>query len=844
MIAENSLRLPKPLTWLTVALGSGATLYSLLRLSPTQLDLRFLLLGLVALSLGTRIVIKVPRAGNCVALADLFTILALLIFDGEAAVLLAALLTFGTSLRFRRDVPALLFRASSAAIATSLCAWALRASFGPIAALTLNPSPNALLLAVGLVVVIQAVFNSFVAASSAPRETSGDAARTNFPNYFFWTLITYSAVGSCAAAAALLSGRYGFDHFLAAAAIVAAVHFVYCIHARSAHAPSAQTERAGRDLPAPSSVAGTFRSAFDHAAIGMALVSPKGKWLQVNRSLCELLGYSEEELLTTSFQELTHPDDLAPALTNLKKLVKGKVSSCQTETRYLHKQGHAVCVLWSVARITDAETGAVRLIFQVQDITERKRAEERLMHDAFHDPLTGLPNRALFIDHVKLTIARAKRRDSRLFAVLFLDLDRFKIINDSLGHMIGDQLLVGIARRLETCLREGDTVARVGGDEFTILLEDIEDETEAVSIVERIQTELSAPFNLSGHEVFTTVSIGIAPSSTGYDDPEDILRDADTAMYRAKSLGKARHEVFDKAMHAFAVNLLQLETDLRKALDRREFFMLYQPIVALDDFHLCGFEALVRWQHPERGLISPMDFIPVAEDTGQIIAIGEWALFEACRQMRRWQKSFPSESPLFISVNLSSKQFTQPNLIEQVRVILERTRLDPRSLKLEITESAVMENIDTTTEMLRQLRALGVQLSIDDFGTGYSSLSYLHRFPIDTLKIDRSFVTRMVDNSENIEIVRTIVMLAQILGMDVVAEGVETKEQLGLLRKLGCENGQGYYFSRPTSVTEAEKIINDTCARPQVPGQQNARPVPLSDDKVKAFKLVGSGERS
>ncbi|HEU4595138.1 MAG TPA: EAL domain-containing protein, partial [Pyrinomonadaceae bacterium] len=625
---------------------------------------------------------------------------------------------------------------------------------------------------------------------------------------------------------------------LAALTLVAVAHFCYGVYLRNVQTNDGAPAQLTQSLQTARGSEEVFRSAFDCAAIGMALVSPKGQWLQVNRSLCEILGYTEEELLEKNFQDVTHPDDLGPTLASLKNLIKGKTHAYQAEKRYVRKGGELVWGLWTAARIVESETNATRLIFQVQDITERKLSEERLMHDAFHDALTGLPNRALLIDHIKLTIARSKRREGHLFAVLFLDLDRFKIINDSLGHMIGDQLLVGVARRLETCLRDGDTVARVGGDEFTILLEDIEHETEAVSVAERIEKEMSAPFHLSGHEVFTTVSVGIAPSTTGYDDPEDILRDADTAMYRAKSLGKARHEVFDKAMHAFAVNLLQLETDLRKALERREFYMLYQPIVALDDFHLCGFEALVRWQHPERGLISPMDFIPVAEDTGQIVAIGEWALFEACRQMRRWQKQFPTDSPLFISVNLSSKQFMQPNLIEQVRTIIEKTKLNPRSLKLEITESAVMENIDTTTEMLRQLRSLGVQLAIDDFGTGYSSLSYLHRFPIDTLKIDRSFVTRMVDNSENIEIVRTIVMLAQVLGMDVVAEGVETKEQLALLRKLGCENGQGYYFSRPTNTTEAEKIIAVTCARPQ-PAQPKAGSQATGDEE-KGFEMESS----
>nr|MBA3242331.1 bifunctional diguanylate cyclase/phosphodiesterase [Acidobacteriota bacterium] len=346
--------------------------------------------------------------------------------------------------------------------------------------------------------------------------------------------------------------------------------------------------------------------------------------------------------------------------------------------------------------------------------------------------------------------------------------------------------------------------------EFTILIEDIADEKESIQVAERIQNELSVPFMLNGREVFTTVSMGIAPGSTGYERAEDILRDADTAMYRAKSLGKARYEIFDKAMHARAINLLQMETDMRRALERNEFMLHYQPIVALEDFRLRGFEALVRWQHPERGFISPMDFIPVAEETGMIIPLGEWVMREACQQMQRWQKIFPADPPLFISINLSSKQFSQNDLIKAVADILSESGIAPHTVKLEITESVVMENIETATEMLQDLRALGVQLSIDDFGTGYSSLSYLHRFPIDTLKIDRSFVTRMTENNENMEIVRTIVVLAQNLGMDVVAEGVETNEQLVLLQKLHCENGQGYFFSKPVNSVGAEKIIGET----------------------------------
>jgi diguanylate cyclase (GGDEF)-like protein len=432
-----------------------------------------------------------------------------------------------------------------------------------------------------------------------------------------------------------------------------------------------------------------------------------------------------------------------------------------------------------------------------------------LQHHALHDSLTGLPNRALFMDHLKLAISRCQRNRERLFAVLFLDLDRFKVINDSLGHVAGDQLLVEVARRLESCLRQGDTVARVGGDEFTILLEDVTDAHEVTVIAQRIQKELALPFNLGGYEVFTTASIGIAPSTIGYEHPDDILRDADTAMYRAKSLGKSRYEIFDKEMHTHAVNLLNLETDLRRALERREFAVYYQPIVSLETGVLQGFEALLRWRHPSHGFIAPAEFIPVAEETGLILPVGRWALEEACRQMREWQAQFPHAAEMYVSVNLSGRQFANPELCEQIREALETTGLKPEGLKLEITESVVMENIEKTIEMLRQLRALGVESSIDDFGTGYSSLSYLHHFPSTTLKIDRSFISRMGGADENAEIVRTILLLARNLGMCVVAEGVETESQLTQLQTLACDYGQGYLFSKAVNAAAIGRLLSE-----------------------------------
>jgi diguanylate cyclase (GGDEF)-like protein len=436
-----------------------------------------------------------------------------------------------------------------------------------------------------------------------------------------------------------------------------------------------------------------------------------------------------------------------------------------------------------------------------------KESREHFRHAAYHDALTGLPNRLLLTDHLRLAIERAKRNPDHSYALIFLDLDRFKYINDSLGHAAGDQLLVTIARRLEAGLRPTDTVARLGGDEFALLLDGLEDEGDAIRVAERIQEELTAPFNLGGHEVFTTASVGITLSAPGYEDPENVLRDADTAMYRAKENGKARYELFDAVMHARAVERLRLENDLRRAVERGEFAVYYQPIVSLDNDRVAGFEALVRWEHPERGFVPPTEFIPVAEETGMIVEIGEWVLRESCRRMREWQRLSFDNRLLTISVNLSGKQFLQPNLIACVRQILHETDLDPRCLKLEITESIMMDNAEEASAMLVQLRSLGVQLSIDDFGTGYSSLSYLHRFPVNTLKVDRSFVARMGDHGENSEIVRTILTLASNLGMDVIAEGVETKGQLAQLKAMSCPYGQGYLFSAPVEAERAAALV-------------------------------------
>ncbi|MEG4218241.1 EAL domain-containing protein [Microcoleus sp. Pol14C6] len=581
-----------------------------------------------------------------------------------------------------------------------------------------------------------------------------------------------------------------------------------------------------------------FRSLIENATDITIILDAEGIFRYISPSVKRILGYAPHQAIGRSALDIVHPDDCATIAETLHKAIKNpKRSQCPVEYRVRHRNG-SWCYVEAVATNLLYDPAVKGIVINCHDITQRKLAEEQLLHDAFHDALTGLPNRSLFTDRLEHALRLAKRRKDYLFAVLFLDLDRFKVVNDSLGHAIGDQLLVSIARRLEACLRVGDTVARLGGDEFVLLLEDIEGINEATTIVNRLQKKITSPILLDGHEVFITASIGIALSSGEYLEPTTLLRDADTAMYRAKELGRARHEVFNSSMHAHALRLLQLENDLRRAIEsirepaREEelppspesvlpplsaapqFIIHYQPIVSIATNTITSFEALVRWQHPERGLVSPGEFITIAEETGLIVPLGRWVLRTACHQIRQWQQVFPSNPPLSVSVNISVKQFSQPDLIEYIDQVLAETNLDGSSLKLEITESVLIENSESVTAMLVQLRARNIHLCIDDFGTGYSSLSYLHRFPTNTLKIDRSFVSRMggeFDFSKGgidpTEIVRSIVTLSHNLGMDVVAEGVEEASQLSILKGLKCEYAQGFFFSKAVDSQTAAALI-------------------------------------
>jgi diguanylate cyclase (GGDEF)-like protein/PAS domain S-box-containing protein len=521
-----------------------------------------------------------------------------------------------------------------------------------------------------------------------------------------------------------------------------------------------------------------------------------------------MLGYEDGEVGTDPDEwfKRVHPDDIGKMRAALDEHLAGRTPVFESEHRMRHKDRGYRWVLSRGVAVRNGDSKVYRMVGAQTDTTQRKLAEEQLIHDALYDPLTGLPNRTLFLDRLGHRIDHARRRKDPLFAVLFLDLDRFKVVNDSLGHLHGDELLVEAARRLEHSVRPSDTVARLGGDEFAILLEEVSDVQGAVHVAERIQAALKVPVRLGGQEIVPSASIGIALSESGYEKAEDVLRDADTAMYRAKSLGRTRHEVFDRAMHAHAVVLLQLESELRQAIERQEFQVYYMPIVSLGEGRIGGFEALIRWKHPERGMVSPFDFIGVAEDAGLIIGIDRLVLRQACRQLKQWQEKYDMPG-LYVSVNLSGKQFRHNDLVEQVEWALKDTGLNGQSLAVEITENVLIESTDAARSMLGRMRQMGIQLYLDDFGTGYSSLSYLQRFPIDTVKIDRSFVGRMGGKKEGQEIIRAIVTLAQNLGLKVVAEGVETTSQLAILRALKCGYGQGFLFGKPMPAEEAAVFL-------------------------------------
>ena len=550
-------------------------------------------------------------------------------------------------------------------------------------------------------------------------------------------------------------------------------------------------------------ISNAFSHTFNNGLIGMAMVSLDGRMEQVNPALCSLLGYSEEELLATVTKTVTHEDDRSAESAQMESILSGAISSYQIEKRLLHSSGSAVWILLVASAVTDASGHPLYLIHQVADITERKRAEERLTHQTLHDSLTGLPNRTLLLDRLEQALARSQRWTSPL-AVMFVDFDRFKVINDSLGHEAGDKALLAIARRLERMLRPSDTVARFGGDEFVILCEAVESLAQAREIATRIAEAVADPIQLGDTQAVLSASVGIALSTSPLDPPETLVRDADAAMHKAKEKGRGRHEVFDDTLRHGVVQRLQIENELRSALENGELRLYYQPQVNLSERRIVGAEALIRWEHPKRGLLAPAEFILVAEESGLIVDIDAWVVQQACRTLERWaDRGWDS---LSLSVNVSAQSLSSPEFGGLVRAGLEASG-NPCCLCLEITERVFMGVGHSTMETISGLRELGVELALDDFGTGYSSLSYLKRFPIDVLKVDHSFVQGLGHDSGDSAITATVITLAHNMDLEAIAEGVETEEQLDQLRELGCDIVQGFHCGRPQPREELERAL-------------------------------------
>ncbi len=799
--------------------GTLCVLAAIVAMDLTRADIYLSILSIFTVLVRSRVTIPIPRFKSHVSVSDTFIFLVLLIYGGEFAVVLAAAEATASAWRFCNRKLTVFFNAATMAISTTAVVLVLKV-FGLYSEAQLHghtDNRKSFVIALSVIALTQFLANTSLAAIHDTLKQELNFWET-WKSKYIWTFFSYFVGAGSAGILVQISDNVGFGIILAIFPVIFFVFLSYRMYLKNVEISVQQAEQAeqyANILEERSNALREseerFRSAFDYAPIGIGLVSPSGNWLKVNHALIEILGYSEAEFLATDFQSMTLSDDLGLTLIKVHELLSGKFANYQMEQRYIHKSGRTVWTSWSVSAANDSRSTQPNLIFQIQDITGKKSAEEKLQHEATHDALTGLPNRAFFMNRLGIALERVQQLEGYKVSVLFIDLDRFKYVNDSLGHLIGDELLKEISSRLRDCMRPSDIVARLGGDEFTILVEGNYDVREVTRIADRIQAKFAIPFNLDGHEVYSSASIGILHASDKHLLSEDVMRDADTAMYQAKRAGKARHEVFDEHMHSAAKEILKLETDLRRAVERGEISVYYQPIYSLATGEIDCFESLARWEHPELGTISPNKFIPLAEEIGLIDRVCEQVLRTACHDIGSLQSRIRGEQDknIGVSINLSCRQFSQKSLVMDIENILNETSFSPHDLKLEITESVFFEYQDRAVVMLNQLRESGIEINIDDFGTGYSNLGYLKKLPISALKIDRSFVSMIDSNGNNDEIVRAILTLARNLGLEVVAEGVETNRQLEVLKDLECERGQGFLFAAPMAFDDLCKFLTE-----------------------------------
>ncbi len=798
-----------PATWLAVACGAGIAM----------------LAGVFP--------VRIPGAKNAFAAGEIFIFLLLLIHGPAAAALAAAGEAFVGSWRTS-------LRWTSRIASPAMAALAMHGAGSVLHAVLqqLPDAPGVLVLATMLFSLVYFVLNTLLVTAVGRFKRSEGLHMADLLGLFGWVGFAFAGSAAVAALLFLVYQQSGIGVLMATlpvlAVMLATLHYVFrqqeaAEAARHASAEAAERERdlAARHVQELELSERRFHSAFTHASIGMALLAFDGRFLQANQALRALLGRTRsgpgDGLLSQRFQDVVLNEDRVLVDEKMGLVSDREFEGFALELRCLHLDGSAVWVAVHCSFFSEPGTRAPCLILQVQDITARRNAEEGLHHLAFHDSLTGLPNRRRFHELLGQAVARLNASgDARdAYAVMFLDFDRFKLINDSLGHNAGDAFLVQVSQRIKESLRPHDTVARLGGDEFAVLVRHVEHEHSAVQLAERLMDAMRRPFMVAGTELMTSASIGITFSALGYTQAEDVLRDADTAMYKAKGAGKARYAVFDASLHTEVADRLRLEGELRHAIDDGRLSVAYQPLFAIrGGVQLTGFEALVRWRHPQDGTIAPGTFLPIAEEAGLMVRLTDFMLHCACRQLREWQLSDPAWAELTVNVNVSGHDITHPAFVARVTRALVEAGLKPQHLCIELTENILMSRLEGALSVLGDLRRLGVRLAIDDFGTGYSSLSHLSTLPIDTLKIDRSFVARLDQGSNEAAVVKSILLLGSSLGKSVVAEGIETEEQLLQLQDMGCDLGQGYLLARPQPAADVSSLLHTlspTAQRPLVP---------------------------
>jgi diguanylate cyclase (GGDEF)-like protein/PAS domain S-box-containing protein len=797
--------------WVVVLLGTASALFAAVTVlqMPWTVSLQVVIGAAIAMLAGL-FPVRIPGSKNSFAAGEVFIILLLLLYGPAAAALAAsgevAVGAFRTSTRWTSRI----ISPTAAALSMLIVGSALHACIAWLDPNTALGEAAVLLLAM-LFAVGHFVLNTLLLTLVIHLKRNEPLRLQEFFASFGWVGTTYAASALIAGLLYLAFKTTGIGVMAGAVPIIIVLLVMLHYHFRQREsddsanrlrieAAERENEQAARHLQELQASEQRFHSAFSHAAIGMALVADDGRVLQANPSLCTLLGTTEEALLGQDFKAVVHPDDREALHRQWQGVLARDGTDTTVELRCHREGGGWVHVALHSGHFSDRDASTPCLILQAQDITARRQAEAQLHHIAYHDSLTSLANRIRFGACLAQAIERGRRDPGYVFAVMYLDFDRFKLINDTLGHSAGDRFLTLVAQRIRDQVRPGDTVGRLGGDEFAILVDQLGDEASLLAMAERLQQALAVPYALDGTEVTSSASIGITFSSVGYETPGDVLRDADIAMYRAKAAGRARTALFDASLRAQLASQVNLERDLRRALEREQLTLVFQPIYELATGRVDSFEALLRWDHPERGMIPPETFIPIAEDSALIGQVTDWVLGQACRQLREFQRHLlPGARRPRLHINVSGTDMCRSSFVSQVATALLSNGLEPRQLTLEITESTLMQRLDSALDVMGRLRELGVGLSVDDFGTGYSSLSYLSTLPITSLKIDRSFVQRLQDQAKDAEVVKAVITLGHALGKTVIAEGIETPEQLAQLRALGCSLGQGYLLARPLS---------------------------------------------